>query len=65
MGRDKLSNFEQEEQDLQDQLARGEITIAEYNKQMRDIQRYEREIARTEREDAHEQLDRDMGWDRW
>jgi hypothetical protein len=30
-----------------------------------ECQNFEREEARAEREEAHEQLDRDLGYDRW
>lgn len=31
----------------------------------RECQREAQDMYRAEREEAHEQLDRDMGWDRW
>jgi len=55
-----MDQLEREEQALQDQLDRGEITIAEYNREMRELQREYRAAAREAAQDAY---DREL--DRW
>lgn len=52
--------FEKEENALEDQLDNGEITTAEFNKEMREMRRSFREEAE---ESAHRAYDDEMG--RW
>ncbi len=52
------SHFEKEEQYLEEQLANGEITNAEFNKEMRELQRDYRAAAE---EAAQEAYDNEMG----
>lgn len=49
------TQYEREEQQLEDDLSDGRITQAEYNSQMRDLQRDYRESARESAEAAYEQ----------
>ena len=48
------SAIEREEQYLEDQLANGEITNAEFNREMREIQRYYRAAAEEAAEEAYD-----------
>ncbi len=48
-----MNSLEREEEHLEEQLAQGEITVAEYNKEMREIQRDYQNAAREAAEDAY------------
>jgi hypothetical protein len=49
------TQYEREEQQLDDDLSDGRITQAEYNSQMRDLQRDYRDSAHASAADAYEQ----------
>lgn len=53
-----ISQFEREEEYLEEQYNSGQITLREYNEQMRDLQREYRGMAE---EAAQEAYDREMG----
>jgi hypothetical protein len=55
---------EKEEQQLDDDLAAGLISRAEYNKAMAELQREIRNAFEDEREERHREVDRDYdgGW---
>lgn len=58
-----MNQLDREEIQLENDLAQGLITPADFNRQMRELQREQQLAAREEREEAHARLDRDMGWD--
>ena len=54
-----MNMYEREEQALEDELANEEITLAEYNEQMRELQRDMRDAAQEAAQTAYEnELDR-------
>lgn len=55
-----MTQYEREEQQLEDELAGGRITQAEYNVQLREMERSYRQEARESAQDAY---DREM--ERW
>lgn len=55
-----MDQFDREEKQLSEELEAGEITVAEYNREMAKLQRYYRETAE---EASQEAYDREM--DRW
>lgn len=48
------TQYELEEQQLEDDLNNGDISVGEYNSQMRDMQRSYREEAREAAEEAYD-----------
>ena len=55
-----MNMYEREEQNLEEMLANEEITLAEYNEQMRELQRDMRDAAQ---EAAHQAYEDELG--RW
>ena len=55
-----MDQYEREEQAIHDAYERGELSLAEMNKELRELQRAYREAAREAAQDAY---DREM--DRW
>ena len=56
------SQSEHEFEDLERRNAEGLLTPDEYNKEMRQLQRAECEAYEEERDEAHRQVDRDLGY---
>lgn len=57
-----MNQYEREYEQLEKDRNQGLLTDAEFNKQVRELERFQQEQERQEREEAHERLDYDMGW---
>lgn len=57
-----MNQYEREYEQLEKDRNQGLLTDTEFNKQVRDLERFQHEQEQQEREEAHERLDYDMGW---